>query len=162
MEGGSLQELAHGRPRHVEGSPAPGQRAEPGVNPHPRTGHSSNNEGRRDVGDFGCLVFDSLGWQAWTQSPPSPRLCRQTVRWPTPGPEDSAALFRCAAVGSCASCSQGFFRGDRVRIVGRHGHRLRCRWTAASGELLGRRLDQGRSRGIAETPRAHGQNGRIP
>ena len=36
-------------------------RLEPGVNPHPRIGHSSNNEGRRDVGDFGCFVFDSLG-----------------------------------------------------------------------------------------------------
>ena len=57
----SLRQLAHGRPRHVEGSPAPGQKAEPGVNPHPRIGHSSNNEGRRDVGDFGCFVFDSLG-----------------------------------------------------------------------------------------------------
>ena len=45
--------------------PAPGQKAEPGVTPHPRIGHSSNNEGRRDVGDFGCFVFDSLGWQAW-------------------------------------------------------------------------------------------------
>ena len=29
----------------------------------------------------------------------------KTVRWHTPGPEDSAALFRCAAVGSCASCA---------------------------------------------------------
>ena len=74
----------------------------------------------------------------------------------------SRPVSLCCGRVLCKLCEQGFFRGDRVRIVGRHGLRLRCRWTAASGELLGRRLDQGRSRGIAETPRAHGQNGRIP
>ena len=74
----------------------------------------------------------------------------------------SRPVSLCCGRVLCKLCEQGFFRGDRVRIVGRHGPRLRCRWTAASGELLGRRLDQGRSRGIAETPRAHGQNGRIP
>ena len=74
----------------------------------------------------------------------------------------SRPVSLCCGRVLCKLCEQGFFRGDRARIVGRHGPRLRCRWTAASGELLGRRLDQGRSRGIAETPRAHGQNGRIP
>ena len=74
----------------------------------------------------------------------------------------SRPVLLCCAVGSCASSSQGFFRGDRVRIVGRHGHRLRCRRSGTSGQLLGRRLDRRRGREIADPPRAHGQNGRIP
>ena len=74
----------------------------------------------------------------------------------------SRPVSLCCGRVLCKLCEQGFFRGDRVRIVGRHGPRLRCRWGGATGQLLGRRLDQGRSRGIAETPRAHGQNGRIP
>ena len=74
----------------------------------------------------------------------------------------SRPVSLCCAVGSCASSSQGFFRGDRVRIVGRHGHRLRCRRSGTSGQLLGRRLDRRRGREIADPPRAQGQNARIP
>ena len=81
------------------------------------------------------LLLALLHSEAWIRFPASPSFCRRTVRWHTPGPEDSAALFRCAAVGSCASSSQGFFRGDRVRIVGRHGHGLRCRRGGTSGQL---------------------------
>ena len=68
------------------------------------------------------FVFDSLGWQAWTQFPPSPRFSRRTVRWRTPGPEDSVAVFCCAAVGSCKLSE--FCRGDRLRLLGRHGPRF--------------------------------------
>ena len=81
------------------------------------------------------FVFDSLGWQAWTQFPPSPRFSRRMVRWRTPGPEDSVAVFCWAAVGS-GKLSEPC-RGDRLRLLGRHGPRLRCRWSAASGQLLG-------------------------
>ena len=83
------------------------------------------------------LLLALLHSEAWIRFPASPRICRRTGSWPTPGPEDSAALFRCAAVGSCASCPQGFFRGDRVCIVGCHGHGLRCRRRPTSQELLG-------------------------
>ena len=61
----------------------------------------------------------SLGWQAWTQFPPSPRFSRRTVRWRTPGPEDSVAVFCWAAVGS-GKLSEPC-RGDRLRLLGRHG-----------------------------------------
>ena len=81
----ALQRPGPGQPGHVEGCPAPGQKAEPRVNPHPRVGHSSVNQGRRDIGDFGCFVFDSRGLQAWAAFPPLPRLSRRTVRWPHAG-----------------------------------------------------------------------------
>ena len=45
------------------------------------------------------------------------------------------SCFCRAAVGSCKLSE--FCRGDRLRLLGRHGPRLRCRWTAASGQLLG-------------------------
>ena len=65
------------------------------------------------------FVFDSLGWQAWTQFPTSPRFSRRTVRWRTPGPEDLVAVFCWAAVGS-GKLSEPC-RGDRLRLLGRHG-----------------------------------------
>ena len=74
----------------------------------------------------------------------------------------SRPVSLCCGRVLCKLCEQGFFRGDRVRLLGRHGHRLRCRWSGTSGQLLGRRPDRGRGQGIAEPPRAQGQNGRIP
>ena len=87
------------------------------------------------------LLLALLHSEAWIRFPASPRICRRTVSWPTPGPEDSAALFCCAAVGSCASCPQGFFRGDRLRLFGCDGHLLRRRWQRAPKRHLGGRLD---------------------
>eukprot|EP00439_Symbiodinium_sp_Y106_P081215 s2769_g20.t1 len=43
------------------------------------------------------LLLALLHSEAWIRFPASPRICRRTGSWPTPGPEDSAALFRCAA-----------------------------------------------------------------
>ena len=59
----------------------------------------STKEGGGALGhseSFSLLLF--LDSEAWALSPASPRLSRRTVRWHTPGPEDSAALFRCAAL----------------------------------------------------------------
>ena len=59
----------------------------------------STKEGGGALGhseSFSLLLF--LDSEAWALSPASPRLSRRTVRWHTPGPEASAALFRCAAL----------------------------------------------------------------
>ena len=44
------------------------------------------------------LLLALLHSEAWIRFPASPSFCRRTVRWHTPGPEDSAALFCCAAL----------------------------------------------------------------
>ena len=44
------------------------------------------------------LLLALLHSEAWIRFPASPSFCRRTVRWHMPGPEDSAALFCCAAL----------------------------------------------------------------
>ena len=46
----------------------------------------------------------------------------------------SRPVSLCCGRVLCKLCEQGFFRGDRVRLLGRHGHRLRCWWSGTSAD----------------------------